>query len=134
MKKFAIIAAALAVTFATFAALDFQNARAIPALAPQTISAGTTNEVALAVAGLRGQGEVIVTATGSPSRTALDVTLWATNRTECGWTVYAAQTFTATNAGVYRVSFPGEYLPGNVKVGVGTIGAATTASAFIFTN
>ena len=90
MKKFAIIAAALAVTFATFAALDFQNARAIPALAPQTISAGTTNEVALAVAGLRGQGEVIVTATGSPSRTALDVTLWATNRTEGGWTVYNA--------------------------------------------
>ena len=55
MKKFAIFAAALAVAFATFAALDFQTARAIPALAPQTISAGTTNEAALAVdAYLRG--------------------------------------------------------------------------------
>ena len=57
MKKFAIFAAALAVAFATFAALDFGAARAIPALAPQTISAGATNEAALAVAGLRGQGD-----------------------------------------------------------------------------
>ena len=69
MKKFAIFAAALAVAFATFAALDFQTARAIPALAPQTISAGATNEAALAVRGLRGQGEVIVTATGKARRT-----------------------------------------------------------------
>ena len=46
----------------------------------------------------------------------------------------AAQTFAATNAGVYRLTFPGEYLPGDIKVGVGTIGAATTASAFILSN
>ena len=133
MRKFAIFAAALAVAFATFAALDFQTARAIPALAPQTISANTTNEAALAVAGLRGQGEVIVTATGNANRTALDVTLWATNRSEDGWTVYAAQTYTATNAGVYRLTFPGEYVPGNIKIGIGSQGAATTASAFILT-
>ena len=66
-------------------------------------------------------------------RSALDVTLWATNRNEGGWTVYAAQTFAATNAGVYRVAFPGEYLPADVKIGIGSIGAATTATAFILT-
>ena len=132
MRKFAIFAAALAVAFATFAAFDFQSAKAIPALAPQTISAGATNEAALVVSGLRGQGEVIVTATGDANRTALDVTLWATNRSDGGWTVYAAQTFAATNAGVYRVSFPGEGLPGDIKVGVGSIGAATDVSAFLF--
>ena len=131
MKKFAIFAAALAVAFATFAALDFQTARAIPALAPQTISAGTTNEAALVVSGLRGTGALYVSATGNANRTALDVTLWATNRTDGGWTVYAAQTFANTNAGVYRVTFPGEYLPGDIKVGVGSIGAATTAAAVI---
>ncbi len=119
---------------AAFAALDFQTARAFPALMPQTISAGTTNEAALVVYGLKGQGEVIVTATGDAARTALDVTLWATNTATGGWTVYAARTFDATNAGVYRVSFPGEYLPRNIKVGVGSIGAATTASAFVFSN
>ena len=131
MKKFAIFAAALAVAFATFAALDFQTARAIPALAPQTVTAGTTNEAALVVSGLRGTGALYVSATGDPSRTALDVTLWATNRTDGGWTVYAAQTFANTNAGVYSVTFPGEYLPGDIKVGVGSIGAATTAAAVI---
>ena len=134
MKKFTLFAFALAVALAAFAALDFQGTRVIPAMDPQTISAGATNEAVLAVRGLRGTGEVIVSATGDANRSALDVTLWATNRNEGGWTVYAAQTFTATNAGVHRVSFPGEYLPRDVKIGVGSIGAATTASAFILTH
>ena len=133
MKKFTLILVTLAVAFATFAALDFQGARTVPALEPQTISAGATNEAVVAVRGLRGAGEVIVSATGAPNRSALDVTLWATNRNEGGWTVYAAQTFAATNAGVYRVAFPGEYLPADVKIGIGSIGAATTATAFILT-
>ena len=130
MKKAIALLAAVA-AFGAFAAFDLQTAKAIPALAPQTVSAGATNEVAVTVAGLRGTGAVFVTASGDASRTALDVTLWATNRTDGGWTVYAAQTFANTNAGVYRVSFPGEYLPGDVKIGVGSIGAATSASAFI---
>ena len=134
MKKGLLAIAAIALAFAACAALDFQTARAIPALAPQIVSAGTTNEIALAVHGLKGRGEVIVAATGDASRAALDVTLWATNRAEGGWTIYAAQTFTATNAGVYRVTFPGEYLPGEIKVGVGSIGAATTAAALILSH
>ena len=131
MKKLALFAAALAAAFATFAALDLQPAKASAALMPQTISAGTTNEAALAVHGLRGISALYVTDAGATGRTALDVTLYATNRTEGGWTVYAAQTFTATNAAVRSVTFPGEYLPGDIKVAVGSIGAATTASAFI---
>ena len=131
MRKFAIFAAALAVAFATFAAFDLQPAKATPALQPQTISEGTTNEAALAVHGMKGIAALYVTDAGATGRTALDVTLWATNRAEGGWTVYAAQTFTATNAAVRSVTFPGEYLPQDVKVGVGSIGADTTASAFI---
>ena len=132
MKKLAIFAAAaVAATFAALAAFDVSGARAIPALAPQTVTAGTTNEAALVVSGLRGTGALYVSATGDPSRTALDVTLWATNRTDGGWTVYAAQTFANTNAGVYSVTFPGEYLPQALKVSVGSIGAATPAAAVI---
>ena len=131
MKKFAIFAAALAVAFATFAAFDLKPARATAALAPQTISAGATNEAALAVHGLKGVSALYVMDAGAADRTALDVTLWATNRAEGGWAVYAARTFTATNAAVRIVTFPGEYLPQDVKVGVGSIGADTTASAFI---
>ena len=80
---------------------------------------------------MRGISALYVTDAGATGRTALDVTLYATNRTEGGWTVYDAQTFTATNAAVRSVTFPGEYLPGDIKVAVGSIGAATTASAFI---
>ena len=132
MKKFAIFAAALAVAFATFAAFDLQPARATAALAPQTVSAGTTNEAALVVAGLKGNGELLVADAGAAGRTSLDLTLWATNRAEGGWTVYATRSITATNAAVHRVTFPGEYLPQYIKVGVGSIGAATDVSAFLF--
>ncbi len=134
MRKFATFTAALAATFATFAALDFKGSQAIPALAPQTVSAGATNEAVIVAHGLKGGCEVFVTDAGAAGRTSLDVTLWATNSAGGGWRIYAAQTFTATNAAVRRVAFPGEYLPAAVKVGVGSIGAATPVSAFILSH
>ena len=85
MKKFAIFAAALAAAFATFAAFDFQSAKAIPALAPQTVSAGATNEAALVVAGLKGNGELLVADAGAAGRTSLDLTLWASFQKFCNF-------------------------------------------------
>jgi hypothetical protein len=131
MRKTAIFAVALAATLAAFAAFDLTPARATPALAPQTVSAGATNESALAVHGMKGIAALYVADAGAHGRTALDVTLWATNRVEGGWTVYAAQTFADTNAAVRAVAFPGEYVPGDVKIGVGSIGADTAVAAFI---
>ena len=134
MKRLAFLATVVA-ALAVFGALDFSAARAIPVItSAATVNSGATNVAAVTLGSLRGSSEIIVTANGNASRTALNISLYTTNFVDGGWAQFATTTVTATNAGVYRVSFPGEYLPGNVKVGVGTIGAATTASAFIFTN
>ncbi len=132
MKKALLIAAAFAVA-AAFAAFDFGAARAIPVVNPgTTVNSGATNSTVLALGGLKGIPEVFVAANGNASRTALNVTLWATNAIEGGWTAYAASTF-PTNAGVYRLAFPGEYLPKDAKLTIGSIGAASSVSAFILT-
>ena len=123
---FTVIAAA------TFAAFDFGAARAIPVIQPGTsVNSGATNTAVLALGGLKGNPEVFVAANGNLGRT-LNVTLWATNSIEGGWTEYAKTAF-PSNAGVYRLAFPGEYLPKDVKLTVGSIGAASAVSAFILT-
>ncbi len=135
MKK--TILAARAATFAavTFAAFDFSTARTIPVLAPTEISAGTTNATTVAdVRGLRGTAEVIVYASAASNRTELTATLYATNRTDGGWTKYTERKATTEDAVILRLPFAGIYQPGVLKVEVGSIGAATTASALILSN
>lgn len=132
MKK--TILAFFAATFAavTFAALDTTDARAIPVLAPTAITAGTTNATTVAdVRGLRGTAEVIVYAAAASDRTELTATLYATNRTDGGWTKYTERKETTEDAAILRLPFAGIYQPGVLKVEIGSIGAATTASAFI---
>ena len=132
MKK--TILAALAAMFAavTFAALDTTDARAIPVLAPTAIAAGTTNATTVAdLRGLRGTAEVIVYAEAASDRTELTATLYATNRTDGGWTKYTERKETTEDAAILRLPFAGIYQPGVLKVEIGSIGAATTASAFI---
>lgn len=133
MKKLALLAIVAAFAASAFAALEFSSARAVPVLAPQYVSSGATNSAAIVVRGFKGTSELIVYATDAAQRTALDVCLWATNRAEGGWTPYAVGKFTATNNCLGRLTFPGEYLPQDVKVTVGSIGAASTVSAFILT-
>lgn len=135
MKK--TILAALAATFAAvvFGALEFSTARTIPILAPTSISAGATNATTVAdVRGLRGTAEVIVYASAASNRTELTATLYATNRTDGGWAKYTERKATTEDAVILRLPFAGIYQPGVLKVEVGSIGAATTASALILSN
>ena len=44
---------------------------------------------------------------------------------------FASETYTATNAGVYRLSFPAEYISKPSQVRINSRGAATSATAFI---
>lgn len=132
MKKLITLLAAVGIAAASFAALEFSGATAIPVItSAATVNSGATNTTTLALGGLKGNPEVFVTANGNASRTALNLSLWATNSIEGGWTLYAAQSITATNAGVYRLQFPGEYLPRDAQVRIGSIGAATAVTAFI---
>ena len=103
MKKIALLLA-IAAAFATFAAFDFAGARAVPVLnASTTVNSGTTNVTEITAAGLRGNAALFVTANGNASRTALNLSLWTTNTVEGGWTALALQSYTATNAGVFRL-------------------------------
>lgn len=132
MKKL-FLAVAL-VSAAAFAALDFGAARTVPVLPSATsVGSGATNETVLALGGLRGVPELFVVSAGSYGRTALNVTLWATNAMEGGWTPYVVGSFAATNAGVFRVAFPGEFLTKDAKVTIGSVGAASSVTAFILT-
>lgn len=131
MKKL-ILAAVLAASAAAFAALDFEAARAIPVkTSAQSVSAGATNTTTVTLGGLRGLPELFVIANGNTSRTALDIMLWTTNKVSGGYMLYAGERVTNTNAGVYRVVFPGEYISNPAQVRVGSIGAATSFTAFI---
>lgn len=131
MKKTLLLAAMIAAA-AAFAAFDFNGTTAVPVLAPTSISSGATNTATLVKSPWIGRGEIFVSASAA-NRTALNVTLWATNTVSGGWTEYASGTFTETNAIVARVPFPGEYLPKDVRVTIGSIGASSTCAAFILT-
>ena len=131
MKK-SLLFAALVATAATFAALDFTGARVIPVkTAATTVNSGATNTTEITAYGLKGNAALFVTATGNSSRTALDLSLYTTNTAAGGWSEYATSTVTATNAGVYRLDFPAEYLTNPAQVRIMSKGAATTFSAFI---
>jgi len=131
MKKLAVLALLAACAVSAFAALEFSAARAIDVLAPQSISSGATNTAAAVVHGLKGTSEVVVYANAQANRTALNVTLWTTNAVDGGWSIVAEATTTNKAATIVRVPFPGQDVASDVKVGVGSIGGATTAGAFI---
>lgn len=131
MKKLIIIAIVCAAA-AAFAAFDFSGAKTIPVLSSATtINSGATNVTEIAAAGLKGNAELFVAANGNASRTALALSLWTTNVVEGGWTKMTALTYTATNAGVYRLTFPAEYITQPAQIRISSTGAATSATAFI---
>jgi len=133
MKKLALFAMLAACAVSAFAALEFSGARAVPVIAPASISSGATNTAAVAISSMKGVSEVIVYATAAANRTALNVSLWTTNTVDGGWTLYADTSTTNRTATIVRLPFDGQYVPRDVKVGVGSIGASSTASAFILT-
>lgn len=135
MKKYLMIAAgAFALAFTAIAGVDFNSAKVVPVMQPQQITANATNEITMTRFGWKGGCELVVYANDVQERTALDVTLWGTNRIDGGWAPYASEIFTATNKCVGRVCFPGEFLPSEIKVSVGSIGAASTVSAVVLTH
>lgn len=131
MKKVALFGILAAFAATAFAALEFSAARAIPVLEPQSVSSGATNAAAVVVHGLKGTSEVVVYANAQTNRTALNVTLWTTNAVDGGWSIVAEGSTTNKAATIVRVPFAGQDVASDVKVGVGSIGGASTASAFI---
>ena len=132
MKKAIALLAVAAAAFGAFAAFDFSGAKTIPVLtSATTVNAGTTNTTAISAAGLKGNAALFVTANGNASRTALNISLYTTNFVDGGWAQFATTTVTATNAGVYRLSFPAEYITLPAQVRIGSIGAASAVSAFV---
>ena len=132
MKKLLMCIAAVGIAAATFAAFDFSGVRAIPVLnTATTINSGATNTTEIAAVGLKGNAALFVAASGDASRTALTLSLYTTNVVSGGWTPFAVQTYTATNAGIYRLSFPAEYISKPSQVRINSQGAATSATAFI---
>lgn len=132
MKKLLTLIAAVGIAAATFAAFDFSGARTIPVLnTATTVNSGATNTTEVAAVGLKGNAALFVTASGDASRTALDLSLWTTNTVEGGWVEFASEVYTATNAGVFRLAFPAEYISKPSQVRINSQGAATSATAFI---
>lgn len=130
MKKLIFSALALAAAVA-FAAFDVTKApNVIPLVAPQTIADGTTNSVVFTARSLKGIGAVVVSADAMTNR-SLDVTLYTTNAASGGWTPYVQETIAETNAFTRMVAFPADGLTFDLKLEVGSIGEASTASAFI---
>ena len=130
MKKtiFAVVAVCAAVAFAAFDVTKAPNV--IPVVAPQSISSGVTNAVTFTARSLKGIGAVVVSANAAAGR-SLDVTLYVTNAASGGWTPYVAETIADTNAFTRMVAFPADGLTYDLKLEVGSIGAASTATAFI---
>ena len=130
MKKtiFAVAAVCAAVAFAAFDVTKAPNV--IPVVAPQTIADGTTNSVVFTARSLKGIGAVVVSADSVTNRT-IDVTLYVTNAAAGGWTPYVAETIADTNAFTRMVAFPADGLTYDLKLDVGSIGEASTATAFI---
>ena len=82
MKKLLTLFAIAGIVAATFAAFDFSGTKTIPVLnTATTINSGATNTTEFAAAGLKGNAALFVTANGNASRTALTLSLWATNNT-----------------------------------------------------
>lgn len=130
MKK-SIFAAIAISALAALAAFDVTKApNVIPVIAPQSITAGTTNAVTFAARSLKGIGAVVVSADTAAGR-SLDVTLYTTNAASGGWTPYVAETIADTNAFTRMVAFPADGLTYDLKLEVGSLGEASTASAFI---
>ena len=131
MKKYAIFALLSVAAFAAFAAFDVTKApNVIPVVAPQTIADGTTNSVVFTARSLKGIGAVVVSADAVTNR-SLDVTLYVTNAAAGGWTPYDSETIADTNAFTRMVAFPADGLTFDLKLEVGSLGEASTASAFI---
>ena len=130
MKKtiFAVVAVCASVAFAAFDVTKAPNV--IPVVAPQFIAADTTNSVTFAARSLKGIGAVVVSADSVTNRT-IDVTLYVTNAAAGGWTPYVAETIADTNAFTRMVAFPADGLTYDLKLDVGSIGEASTATAFI---
>ena len=130
MKKLIFSALALAAAVA-FAAFDVTKApNVIPVVAPQAISAGETNSVTFTARSLKGIGAVVVSADAALGR-SMDVTLYTTNAAAGGWTPYVQETIAETNAFTRMVAFPADGLTFDIKLDVGSLGAASTATAFI---
>ena len=131
MKKAIFSALAVAAAVATFAAFDVTKApNVIPVVAPQSVSSGATNSVMFTARSLKGIGAVVVSANAALGR-SIDVTLYTTNAASGGWTPYVAETIANTNAFTQMVAFPADGLTFDLKLEVGSIGEASTASAFI---
>ena len=131
MKKYAIFALLSVAAVAAFAAFDVTKApNVIPVVAPQTVSSGATNAVVFTARSLKGIGAVVVSANAAAGR-SLDVTLYTTNAAAGGWTPYVSETIANTNAFTRMVAFPADGLTFDLKLEVGSLGEASTASAFI---
>jgi len=132
MKKLIAIAFAAA-SLASFGAFSTAEFAAIPAIAPVSVSAGSTNSVVIANSGIKGVSEVFVTANAAANRTSLDVALYATNAVSGGWSLIASGSSASTNAAIVRVPFPGEYATKFLKVCVGSVGANSIVSSTVLT-
>ena len=131
MKRILAFAAAAFAAIAAFAAFDVTKApNVIDVLPPQAMTAGETNSVFLSVRSLKGVSAVVVSASAADDRT-IDVTLYTTNAAAGGWSVYAAETFAVSNAFTRMLSFPADGLTRDIRIDVASIGANSTASAFI---
>jgi hypothetical protein len=131
MKKAIFSALAVAAAVATFAAFDVTKApNVIPVVAPQAISAGETNSVTFTARSLKGIGAVVVSADAALGR-SMDVTLYTTNAAAGGWTPYVQEIIAETNAFTRMVAFPADGLTFDLELEVGSIGEASTATAFI---
>lgn len=131
MKKLVFSALLTVAAIAAFAAFDVTKApNVIPVVAPQTVSSGATNAVIFTARSLKGIGAVVVSANAALGR-SMDVTLYTTNAASGGWTPYVAETIANTNAFTQMVAFPADGLTYDIKLEVGSIGAASIASAFI---
>ena len=130
MKKmiFACAAICAAVAFGAFDATKAPNV--IPVVAPQSVLSNDTNSVTFTARSLKGIGAVVVSANAAAGR-SLDVTLYVTNSATGGWTPYVNETIADTNAFTRMVAFPADGLTYDLKLGVGSLGAASTATAFI---
>lgn len=130
MKNLIFSALALAATVA-FAAFDVTKApNVIPVVAPRSVSSGATNSVVFTARSLKGIGAVVVSANAALGR-SLDVTLYTTNAAAGGWTPYVQETIAETNAFTRMVAFPADGLTFDLKLDVGSLGSASTATAFI---
>ena len=138
MKKIAALCAVALCAVAAFAALRTGGKTAIPISPPASVSAGATvTNAYVAVAGLRGLGEVVccanAVAAASSNRT-VTVTLYGADATNGAWRVIGAASYKGASAGVVRVPFRGDELPPYVRTAVGNTTAASIVSGVLLCN